>query len=227
MKIKLVVNPLLKKFLISIIVIKGALIPLEMSAQENSFPYQLKKIDYALVPVGLTLQIGGGKWIDNQEIITMKEIALLNRNNVNGFDRSATFNFSGSFDNISDITRTSLVILPGLLVGHQLIKKEWKNAITYGIMYYEAYLFAEGITAMVKASTHRTRPYLYNDELTVEERYEYTKIRDSYGSFFSGHTAAMFASAVMLSKTFTDIYGESVWSTLLWATTLTAASVFN
>ena len=78
---------------------------------------------------------------------------------------------------------------------------------------------------MVKTATSRSRPYLYIDDLSVEERYEFTKTRDSYGSFFSGHTLAMFAAAVMLSVTFTDIHGNSKWSKLVWGSTLTAASI--
>lgn len=225
MKEKIKVSKMLKRILIGVLFVQCVVFSTVVSAQGNKFPYKLKKIDYALLPLGFTIQLLGENWVDNKATISLEDIALLNRNDVNAFDRSATNIFSVSADNISDLTRTSLVLIPGLIIGHQLIQEEWKNAITYSIMYYEAFLYTKGLTALVKAATSRTRPYLYNDDLTVEERYEYTITRDSYGSFFSGHTSAMFASAVMLSKTFTDIYGKSNWSKLVWGTALTAASV--
>ena len=136
---KLNVNQLFEKLLICILLAKSVAIPNETSAQENNFPDELKKMDYVLLPLGLALQIIGDNRIDNPGTISIEKIADLNRNDVNAFDRSATHIFSGAADNISDQTRTSLVIIPSLIIGHQLIQKEWKNAVNYGVMQYEAY----------------------------------------------------------------------------------------
>jgi len=196
-----------------------------LNAQNLKFPYELKKSDFVLLPLGLAAYYGGESWIDGKGTISEEEIAILNRNNINKFDRHATEIFNLRAGNASDLIRTSLIIIPGFLVGHQLFDRKWNPALTLGLMYYETYLYTKGMTAMAKAITGRTRPYLYNDNLTTEERYEYTKTRDSYGSFFSGHTSATFAAATCMSKWFTDIYGKSTLSNIVWGTSITVASL--
>ena len=194
-------------------------------AQNDPFPYTMKRMDYALVPIGIAVKYLSSNWVDQLDIMTMEEISGLDKASVNRFDRPAIDNFSLTYDNISDILRTSLVLLPSSILIHQSANRNWNNTLTYGMIYLEAYLYTRGITDFVKTISKRKRPYLYNNNLTVEERYEFTKQRDSYGSFFSGHTTAVFASAVCFSKTFEDIYGKSVWSKAVWTTTLTTASI--
>jgi membrane-associated phospholipid phosphatase len=58
----------------------------------------------------------------------------------------------------------------------------------------------------------------------VEERHTIDS-EDAFFSFYSGHVAAAFTAATFVSKVFTDIHGKSVWSTLLWGSSLSLASL--
>lgn len=120
-----------------------------LQAQDSSFPYELKKSDYVLLPLGLAVYYGGESWIDSKGIISEEEISRLNRNDVNRFDRHATRIFSLKADNASDLIRTSLVFVPGILVGHRCIKGEWGQTLTLGLMYYETYLYTKGLTVVI------------------------------------------------------------------------------
>lgn len=93
-------------------------------------------------------------------------------------------------------------------------------------MYLQVYGFTRGITTNTKSFSARIRPYLYNTSFTADERYYFQGNEAHYAStsFFSGHTAMSFASAVFLSKMFTDIYGKSTWSYIIWGTSMMAAT---
>ena len=89
-------------------------------------------------------------------------------------------------------------------------------------MFAEAYAIMGGVTYLTKVATARKRPYLYNTDLTPEERLGAED--DPKSSFFSGHAAAAFTAAAFLSKVFTDVHGTSVWSTLVWGSSLSLAA---
>jgi membrane-associated phospholipid phosphatase len=158
--------------------------------------------------------------------LTLIEIEALNRQSINGFDRNATYNWSTSAQNFSDIPFRIMPFLPIALAIPQMKNKDWNNTFTFTIMYVELALFTKGITGITKSLSGRIRPYLYNTSLTPEERFQ---LQENEGplartSFFSGHSSTVFASAVFLSKTFTDIYGKTVWSKIIWGSTLTLAT---
>ncbi|HSG49953.1 MAG TPA: phosphatase PAP2 family protein, partial [Longimicrobiales bacterium] len=71
----------------------------------------------------------------------------------------------------------------------------------------------------------RTRPFTHNTSLTVDDRLGLANgdPQDAYQSFFSGHAAAAFALATLMSTVYTDIHGRSTASDLLWASSLSVA----
>jgi membrane-associated phospholipid phosphatase len=182
-------------------------------AQDRPFPYELKKRDFLLLPLGLGMTVLGESLCDNQDPITLEEIRLLDRYDVNGFDRSATYNWSPQL-------YSSLLLLS---VPPLLHAKLSETAIV-ATMFLESCLFLSGFTFMTKATVGRRRPYLYNTSLSVEERHSIGG-DDAYFSFFSGHTAAAFTAATFLSKVITDIHGDSILTKLLWGSSLTLAAM--
>jgi membrane-associated phospholipid phosphatase len=79
-----------------------------------------------------------------------------------------------------------------------------------------------GATYLTKVAAARKRPFLYNTDLTPEERL--AAGGEPKSSFFSGHAAAAFTAAAFLSKVFTDVHGPSVWSALVWGSSLSLAA---
>jgi len=181
-------------------------------AQDRPFPYELKNRDFLLLPLGLGMTVLGESLCDNYDPITFEEIRLLDRDDVNGLDRS---------DQSRDILVYSSLFL---LSVPPLLQAKLSETATVATMFLESCLFLSGFTFLTKATVGRRRPYLYNTSLSVEERHSIGG-DDAYFSFFSGHTAAAFTAATFLSKVITDIHGDSIWTKLLWGSSLTLAAM--
>lgn len=197
------------------------------TAQESAFPYSRSKKDFLIAPISLSALIVS-EIIDKRDYnLTIDEIEKLDRASINSFDRSATYNWSESAEKFSDIPEQILRFSP-LLQFIPLVKhKKWDHAGTYGLMYAEVLMLNTGLTGITKSLAGRIRPYLYNTSLTAEERFamQSDEAPVASTSFFSGHSSTAFASAVFLSKTYTDIYGRNTWSKVIWAGSLTLATV--
>ena len=191
---------------------------------QNEFPYQLKKSDYVLIPIGLATYSMAKIFESHESNMSFAELAQLNSSDVNNFDRNAICKWNTELDNISNIGKYALLVSPALMLLPQIKTKEWNNTLTYSVMYFEVALFNVGITELSKLLTHRARPYLYGDNISLTEKNDIIKDEYVYDSFFSGHTSAAFSSAVFLSKTYSDIYGNNTWSKVIWISSLSLAA---
>ena len=190
------------------------------------FPYELKYTDIFLLPGSYCLNEYSGTLMGDIPQIYRNNIGTYDRKDVLPIDRCATYYLSEGWDNTSDISRNMILYASPLVFVPQALDLNFKNMITLGTMYLEVYYLTKGFTYIVKSTSQRTRPYMYNSSLSEDERLQIAADTWSEnGSFFSGHTSAAFASAVFISKTYTDIYGESVWSDLIWGGTLTLAGI--
>ena len=200
---------------------------LSMSAQSIEFPYSRSKKDLYLIPIGIAAYVTEQHMGKRDHNLTLEEITLLNRNDINRFDRNATYHWNRSADKFSDVLYKTAPFLPMTLAIPQLKNKNWDNTVTLGVMYIEVFLFTKGITGITKSLVGRTRPYLYNTAFTPEERLNFqgNEAPKASTSFFSGHSSGTFAFAVLFSKTYTDIYGKGTWSTVIWGTSLTLATL--
>ena len=192
-------------------------------ATERPFPYELKKKDFWLGSGGVGLFALGASLHSGHGEITLEEILALDRNDVNAFDRPATRNWSIAWSDRSNVSR-DIVVFSALLVttAPSLWRGKWSQTLTVAVMFAEAYAIMGGATYLTKVAAARKRPYLYNTDLTPEERL--AALADPKSSFFSGHTAAAFTAAAFLSKVFTDVHGPSAWSTLVWGSSLSLAA---
>lgn len=177
------------------------------------------------MPAGLAIFASGEALNHYSNAITLDDISRLNGNIINRFDKPAINYLSAKHSEFSDYSRAALVLSPSIIMLHQSKNFRFKNSFTLGIIYLESMLCLKGLNDIVKNLTARPRPFLYNPDLSVQERYDYLETTSSYGSFFSGHTSTAFLSAVFLSKTFTDIYGKSAWNAVIWTASLSAASI--
>lgn len=194
-----------------------------LSAGDRPFPYELKTKDLWLGPGGVGLFALGASLHSGHGEISLEEILALDRNDVNAFDRPATRNWSIEWADRSDVSR-DIVVFSALLATTvpPLVRGKWSETLTVTVMFAEAYAIMGGVTYLTKVAAARKRPYLYNTDLTPEERLGAED--DPKSSFFSGHAASAFTAAVFLSKVFTDVHGRSVWSTLVWASSLSLAA---
>lgn len=219
-------------FIVKIILFLFILFPPKYLYAENSsettFSYKLGKKDFIIAPISLGMNIGAG--IVDEKVkynLTINEIGQLNREKVNRFDQSATYNWSTEAGTVSDVFYKAMPIIAPSIAIPQLFQKEWKNAATIGVMYLELFFLTKSLTLFTKSASKRIRPYLYNDSFSLEERFEMqgNEAPSASTSFFSGHTIAVFASGAFLSKVYQDVYGKSVWSRLIWGTTMSIGVV--
>jgi membrane-associated phospholipid phosphatase len=158
--------------------------------------------DATIMGSGLVNAFLSSTILPEPEILTKDEINSLNRNNVNSFDRFATYNYSKSLSNTSDVVVSGLIVSPALLLIDGKISNDFMNL---SLMYAETLLWSVFIPNWTKETVGRIRPFVYNEEASLDEKYN----SDNRRSFFSGHTTVAFSSAVFLSKVYSDYYPKS------------------
>lgn len=150
--------------------------------------------------------------------LTTAEINVLNRQEINAFDRGATYHWSKSADRLSDGSLAGNVALIGLLtVGTKPMRQELK---TVAVLYVETLLLANGIERTVKGVSQRTRPFVYNPNAPLDEK----QTKDARQSFFSGHATNAFATAVFTGEVFRHYFPHSRWKPVVWVGSLGLAT---
>jgi membrane-associated phospholipid phosphatase len=143
--------------------------------------------------------------------ITEAELAKLNPNDINWFDRPEalrrTANY-GSFIGTSDAILNATLISPALLMLDKKIRKDWLNTIT---MYMLTHAVNNTIFLGGVATVRRVRPLVYNTSLPMEDRTGKGKTN----SFYSGHVSNVTASTFFAVKVFTDHHHIKGWKRIL------------
>jgi membrane-associated phospholipid phosphatase len=155
----------------------------------------------------------------NDDIVpfTLDEINALDRQDVNTFDRGATYNWSPAAANASDILATALILSPALLAFSDEVRNDFTPVLT---MYFQTLILAEALPLTLKGITQRTRPFVYNEDAPLDEK----ESQNAKRSFFSGHTSVAFAMAVFLSTVYGDYHPNSHWKPFVWGASLLVAS---
>jgi len=174
-------------------------------------------MDSIFLGSGAALLISSFYFRQNINPLTDDEIASLSRNDINKFDRSAAGNWSPTGDRLSNVTLATAMISPIAFLLNDTTRNDF---MVIGVMYGESMLLAGGLNVATKNITQRKRPFVYNDNTPHNEK----KKRDVMFSFYSGHTAQAFNSAVFFSTVFSDYFPQSQWRYIVWGTSLLAAS---
>ncbi len=143
---------------------------------------------------------------------TTEELASLNINSINAFDRRSVHNYSTTAASASDYIRSGITIFPILLISEHHTKKDLTALLA---MSAEVMAITWGITNTVKNVVNRARPNVYNPDVPLSER---TSVR-SKRSFFSGHTSHTAAAAFFMAKVISDYHPNMNKGTkiTLWA----------
>ena len=157
----------------------------KVHSHESPYELSLKK-DWSFVLTGSALAATGYFVYENDNVspFTPIELAQLDRNSINRFDRGATYNRNQNSQIASEVlSYGSVIVFPSLFLLHNDTRKD---AVGLLVMTYEVFSINYGVTNIVKSAVNRTRPYVYNPEdYSPKERTDY----DSRFSFFSGHTS--------------------------------------
>lgn len=213
-------GPLGRAFLmLALVAVAWSAQPADMAAQ---FPYHLSKRDAIALPALAAAGALSQVVANSVSGLERSQLKALNRADVNGFDRWATRQWSESWQSRSDRLR---LIAWSSSAGAIAIADLEGGFFTTLVMGLEVGLAVGSITQYTKAATRRMRPYAYNSDVSVDERYvKATAEGDARLSFFSGHASTAFASAVFASTVLDHIYSDAWWTKWVWVGTLAAAS---
>lgn len=99
-----------------------------------------------------------------------------------------------------------------------------RDFATYTLMFAQALALQNGLNLLVRSMELWPRPYIYATEGEGLEKAESAK-GEAYGSFFSGHASAAFTVAVFTGEWFSDVYPNSPYKDIVWASSLSAAGL--
>lgn len=165
---------------------------------------------------GIALGVIDINLIKNKKPVSYQELHKLSRENINSFDRAATYNWSPSSAEWSDVLLITAIASPLLLFTSSAVRND---AGTFSTMYLQNILTTYSISHLPKV-IRRFRPYVYNDLVSDEIRLQPAATH----SFFSAHTSEAFASVVFLSTTFGKYNPDSNLKPYIWASSLLLAT---
>ena len=181
-------------------------------------PYELHwPKDGIIFATGLVSGAIGGALVLKVDPFTPEEINTLSRDDVNAFDRPATYNYSESANINSDIVVIMCSALPLTLFLSKDVRKDFS---TFGAMYLQMLIFSSALPPVSKGAFQRTRPFVYNENAPIEKK----TITEARLSFFSGHTTHAFAGAVFFSVTYGAYFPDSKLKPFVWGGSLLLAS---
>ena len=162
---------------------------------------------------GINLTLLGSSYALSQNVVGLstEEIYSLNRNDVNALDRPATYNYSQSAKTASDVLLYTSFLLPALPLVDKKMKKD--QGIIF-LMYAETLLLSHGITQLTKNIALRTRPYAYNENVTIDEK---LTVNTRY-SLFSGHVSTVSSLTFLTASIINQYHPKGKLMPLVWST---------
>lgn len=187
------------------------LLTIAMVSTMAQSPYQLKVgKEIGLYSIGLGV-IGAGYYTNSKMVpLTAMQIGEHRVENLSGFERWVTTRRSVRSHKTSNVLLHSSNLFPLVLT---LADKTMRNdASTIGVLYSQAAMINLGLTALVKTTVKRSRPYVYQSELTIEEKMKSTARQ----SFWSGHTSQTATMCFLTASLYADYHPDSKWRPVMW-----------
>ena len=162
-------------------------------------------VDLPVTAVAMATSFWGFAVVDKKSPLDSITIIGLNANDVNGFDRSATWQdpgFAPTARRISDVTLGICNALPFLLLADREIRKDWGDVL---LLFLETQAIVGNLYSWGSVvHIDRIRPLVYNHEVPWGER---TGIRTK-NAFYSGHTSLSASASFFAAKVYSDYNPE-------------------
>lgn len=182
-------------------------------------PYRLSwTVDVPIITAGVGMGVTYLILDSQTKPLTKTYINNLNRADVWGFDRAATYNWSKPIATASDVLLYTSFALPFALLADRNIRKDY---LKIGLMYWETIAVTGALTSLTKNLLKRPRPFVYNEGVDLHYKQE----KDAQYAFFSGHTSVTAAMCFMTAKVFQDYNKGSKAIPWVWATAATIPAV--
>jgi hypothetical protein len=139
--------------------------------------------------------------------LTPDEIADLDINDVNSFDRGAMSPYRET--GAGDALLYTSYLLPLTFLAHERAREDWK---TLGVLWVETLALQLGINGFVKSTVLRTRPYAYDPDTPMDNKAS----KQARVSFYSGHTSTTAANCFFVARVFHEYLTSRRAKILLW-----------
>ncbi|WP_159462252.1 phosphatase PAP2 family protein [Fibrobacter sp. UWB16] len=118
----------------------------------------------------------------------------------------------------------ALAVAPLALAGYSWYKgdADGHDFGAFSLMFVEAFALQNALNQLVRSTQLWPRPYIYAERGEGRKKAESAR-GEAYGSFYSGHASAAFTVAVFTGEWFSEIYPNSKYKSLVWASSLTLA----
>jgi membrane-associated phospholipid phosphatase len=182
-------------------------------------PYELEtRQEIALLGTGLALELFGLYLNSIMPVLTPEQIENLSPENVNPFDRGTSANWSPKADKASDYLLNASRVWPVTLFLSGKIRGDTFKILA---LYVETVLCMAGPTLTTKGAVRRIRPFVYNNDLPLDQK----TTKFARRSFYSGHTVEAFSSVVFTARVLSDYYPKSDYKNLVWGAALLHAGI--
>ena len=140
------------------------------------------------------------------------------------WDRPFVGHYNGWATTVSHYTGV-LAVAPLALAGYSWFQGD-ADAHDFGaftLMFVEAFALQNALNQIVRSSQLWPRPFVYAEHGEGRIKAESAK-GEAYGSFYSGHASAAFTVAIFTGEWFSEIYPDSKYKPLVWASSFALAS---
>ena len=174
-------------------------------------PYELNsERELLLTGLGLGFYMSSTFMRRLPEEPTELSIQNLDRNKINFLDRLSLDQRSSTAAQVSDIFLYSSFVLPAIY----FFDHHCENSRgTVWLMVLQTFLITDGLTNYAKGLAGRSRPFVYDPTVPLEEKLS----SGSQLSFFSGHTSNTAALTFLCAKVFADHHPEHNLKPLIWS----------
>lgn len=186
--------------------------------------YKLKPLNEALLLSAGALTTAYGLWQNSRlQPLSLTELNALEPGAVNNFDSHVLGNWSTRSHTFSDAgLYSSFVMASGAALYYTFnSKRKLGRLITFAVIGVEANLLVLGIAESFKNTVKRNRPYIYNENVPLEERLS----ADGRRSFFSGHMAFTTCNAFLMNAFIQD-YSQNQYLKIASSITSVALPAF-
>lgn len=177
--------------------------------RQPTFEFKAKK-DIPILVGSAAMVVSGFVLKAKVPVLTEAEIAALDPNSINAFDRGAMRQVRALDSNLSDYLLMFSAVSPLSVMASRSVRPE---ATAVAVMYFETAALTGGLINLSKGLFKRKRPYVYNPDVPLFDK---QKVRARH-SFFSGHVAAS-SSFMYLTAFMVDRYADRpVWKWVAWS----------
>ena len=188
----------------------SVLLSLNFSFSQNTGegPFELNTgKEAAIIGAGAAVGLTALIVVSNNDKLTEDGINSFKPEDVNKFDRIAIGPYQE--DVLGDVLLYSSYMLPLTFLAYDETREDFG---TLTLMYGEVVLLNAGINALVKGLTTRNRPFVYDENSPLEEKYKL----DARHSFYSGHTSFTASNSFFTARVFSEYLTDNTAKTLIW-----------